>query len=168
MGNEHSQVTVLGAWREVLDFHFCITLGFSGCCKPQAWEPETPVAVTVVASRRQGGRDTFTNMLGGERGRRPLFATPRAPPPHLHRPPLVSPALWALSPPQPPTPCTLSARPHRLRCPPPAPLAATPPPAAACGHWNPCRPDSADSGQTMVFPISLGIRSRPYPAVFFY
>lgn len=127
----------------------------SGCCGAPGLG--TAGSTSLWLSLSLGGGDTFSNRLSGDSRKRPLFTTPRAPsaersgaPENPRRPP-----------PAPPHPH--SAEPS------PSPTGRHPSPGGCLWPLGSLSPrDSADSGQTMVFPISLGIRSRPYPAVFFY
>lgn len=127
-----------------------------GCCGPPSLGTAGSTSLSQ-ASRRPGEGDTFPNRRGGDRAGRPLFATPRAP--SASRPGASEHRLPRPSPRPPPLSEASS----------PSPTGRRPSPGCCLRPLESLSPrDSADSGQTMVFPISLGIRSRPYPAVFFY
>lgn len=80
----------------------------------------TAGCTSLSLSLSLGGGDTFSNRLSGDSRERPLFTPPRAPS------------------------AERSGASENPRRPPPAPphpnSAPRPPPAAACGRWDPCRP----------------------------
>lgn len=86
-------------------------------------------SLSLSLSLSLGGGDTFSNRLSGDSRERPLFTPPRAP---------SAERSGASENPRRPPPAP--PHPHSAPRPPPAPPAVAPPPAAACGRWDPCRP----------------------------
>lgn len=149
-----SSKEVPGAWREVWFFPFypipkCLWLlrgsGLGNC--------RLRVAVAVAGR----GRHFLQQTKWGQQGASSVYPAQST----LRR------TFGSLREPSPPSPCPTP--PPLCAAPSPSPTGRRPSPGGCLWPLGSLSPrDSADSGQTMVFPISLGIRSRPYPAVFFY